>query len=466
MAVSARHFARLGVVQYLYFWSIQSGSIDRADEQILIDSNVLVHGDLAYFQKLLKSIPPRISEIDQILEKVIHRKLDSIDLVELAILRLGVYEMIAEYDVPLKVITNECIELSREFGNPGSYKFINGTLDKLAFSDKVKPGALIGRRQGGAGDGETELINRYFANRQGIHESVLTGIGDDCAIVDIADQKQLLITTDTLLENVHFPADTNPRNVGYKSLAVSLSDLASKGAKPVYATMNLSLPNYDKEWLDDFGRGFFELSSEYGVSLIGGDTVRGPLSISITAFGLGPECKSPLRLGARAGDAIYVTGTLGDAALGLVGSRLGVELDGQETDYIQRRLERPKPRVEAGQAIALHASSSIDLSDGLMADLSRILKASGVGAIIELEKIPLSPVYRKLLAEIGWDCALARGDDYELCFTAGETLPSKMLKSAKVPISQIGVIIDGEGIELRQPDGEKYNIEVSGYSHF
>lgn len=466
MAVSARHFARLGVVQYLYSWNIQSGSIDRADEQILIDSTVLLQGDLAYFQRLVKSIPPRISEIDELLKQVVHRDLDSIDLVELAILRLGVYEMIAEFDVPLKVITNECIELSREFGNPASYKFINGTLDKLAFSDKVKPRALIGKRRRKSGGRETELIDSYFADRQTSHDSVLTGIGDDCAIVDLPERKPLLITTDMLLENVHFPSGTNPRSIGYKSLAVSLSDLASKGAKPIYATLSLSLPKYDKDWLDEFSCGFFELSSEYGVSLIGGDTVRGPLSVSVTAFGLGPECASPLRAGARTGDAIYVTGTLGDAALGLVSSRLGVRLDAQDIEYIQQRLECPQPRVEAGRAIACYASSSIDLSDGLAADLSRVLKASGVGAVIELERIPLSSVYQKLLSEVGWDYALGRGDDYELCFTAGEELPSEALDSAKIPISRIGVVTEGEGIELMQANGDKHSIEMSGYSHF
>ncbi len=466
MTVSARHYARLGAVQYLYSWDVQHRSLNRIDEQILIDSAVLLSGDLAYFQKLLQSIPPRIAEIDEILSTAIHRRIDAIDPVELAILRLGVYELIAEYDVPLKVIANECIELSREFGNPGSYKFINGTLDKLAFSEQDRLRRLISRRRQQTDSREFELVRSYFADRQDKDASVLTGIGDDCAIVDIPADQQLLITTDTLLENVHFPASTNARQIGYKSLAVSLSDLASKGARPVYALLNLSLPEYDPTWLAQFSRGLFDLASEYNVSLIGGDTVSGPLAVSMTAFGLAGANQCPLRSGARPGDAIYVTGTLGDAALGLVSSRLGRSLDQKETEYLQRRLESPQPRVEAGLALAGYATSSIDISDGLIADLRHILDASGVGASIELEQIPLSPVYRKLLDDIGWDFALAHGDDYELCFTVREDLPDSVLIESGIPLSRIGVIREGAGVEIRQRDGEIYKIEAAGFSHF
>ena len=465
MTVSARHYARLGAVQYLYSWSVQNQS-DRVDDQFLIDSNVLLQGDLAYFQKLLRSIVPRVAEIDKCISSAISRKIDAIDPVELAILRLGVYELLFEYDVPLKVITNECIELTREFGNAVSYKFINATLDQLAFGEDLRLRFISGRQYKASDSGEFELIDSYFANRQPADASVLTGIGDDCAIVDIPADQQLLVTTDTLVENVHFLANTHARDVGHKALAVSLSDLAAKGARPIYATLNLSLPDYDKLWLAQFSRGLFDLATRYSVALIGGDTVRGPLSISITAFGVAGAGESPLRSGARPGDGIYITGTLGDAALGLVASRLGQLLDEHDSEHVQKRLDRPDPRVAAGQAIAPIATSSIDLSDGLIADLTHILDASGVGATIELEQIPLSPVYEKLVEKIGWDYALAWGDDYELCFTASSDLPAEVIEKAQVPLHRIGTINEQKGIQIRKSDGKKYVIEATGYVHF
>ncbi len=466
MKVSARHYARLGAVQYLYFLHAQSHSFDRSDDQILLDADVLLNGDLSYFQKLLRAIPPRIPEIDELLSTVIHRGIDAIDAVELAILRLGVYELIAEYDVPLKVIANECIELSREFGNPDSYKFINGTLDKLAFGSQARLHQQMGRSNGTGGSREFDIIRRYFANRQNGDAGIVTGIGDDCAIVHMPAAQQLLVTTDTLIENVHFPASTGARQIGYKALAVSLSDLAAKGAKPVYALLNLSLPDYDPEWLAQFSRGLFDLASQYDVHLIGGDTVCGPLAVGLTVFGLASSDRCPLRSGAQPGDAIYVTGTLGDAALGLVSSRLGSVLDQRETAYLQQRLETPEPRVAAGRVIAHHATASIDLSDGLIADLGHILAASGVGASIELERVPLSAVYRKLLPDVGWDYALTRGDDYEICFTAGEELPPGVYEEIAVPLCCIGTIREGQGLEIKRADGQLYETDGAGYSHF
>ncbi len=466
MTVSARHLARLGAVQYLYSWSVQNQSIHRTDDQILIDANVLLQGDLVYFQKLLGSIPSRVEDIDALIATVVNRRIDSIDPVELAILRLGVYELIYEYDVPLKVITNECIELSREFGNPTGYKFINATLDKLAFGGGNRLQTAARKRTKSSDPSEFDLIKSYFANRQNSVPSVVTGIGDDCAIVDVPSDQQMLITTDTLLENVHFSADTSARQIGHKALAVSLSDLAAKGARPVYATLNLSLPRYDKLWLAQFSRGLFDLLTRHEVILIGGDTVRGPLTISITAFGLASADQCPLRSGARPGDHIYVSGTLGDAALGLLSSRLGQQLDSREMQYIVQRLERPEPRVAAGRAIARCATAAIDLSDGLIADLSHILDASEVGATIELDQIPLSSAYRKVLNDVGWDYALAHGDDYELCFTSHGELPDDVITNAQVPLCRIGTIREQKGVDIRQSNGQSYAPKAFGYSHF
>ena len=469
MALSARHYARLGAVQYLYAWKAQNDSIHSPDDQFLIDSGVLKQADLVYFQKLLNAIPRKISEIDSILTQAMDRGIDVVDPVELAILRLGTYELIAEPDVPPEVVTDECIELSREFGNPDSYKFINGTLDKIAFGDGALLKSRPDKKKQSISGQEFTLIEKYFSNRASNGAGVVTGIGDDCAVVDIPAGKQLLLSTDTLLVNIHFRSNTIPEDVGYKALAVSLSDLAAMGATPAYATLNLSIPEYDSQWLEQFSAGFFEVASMFGVSLIGGDTVRGPLAISVTVYGLANKGESTLRSGARDGDGIFVTGTLGDAALGYLHSRLNLDLQLADSEYLEQRLNRPTPRVNAGMALQTLASAAIDISDGLLADLSHLLKASGVGATIELQTIPISPVYRKVLNDVGWDLALTYGDDYELCFTIPQESEidfGELAIKAGVPVKRIGTVLEQLGLVVVNASGEEYHAKQLGYSHF
>ena len=466
MTHSARRYARIGAVQYLYGWHTQRGGANLLEEHVLIDPQVLVHGDLEYFRKLLREIPLRVEKIDELLLEAVRRDIKEIDPVELSILRLGTYELLWECDVPAKVIADECIEIAREFGNSGSHKFINGALDKLAFQTDSRLLENIGKPHGLSSNLEFELIDEFSRKNKPAAHDVIAGIGDDCAIVNPDIDQPYLITTDTLLENVHFPSGTDPADIGYKCLAVSLSDLSAKGGIPKYVTLNLSLPHYDQRWISAFKRGFFGLADLYNVCLIGGDTICGPLSVTTTVFGISSTTTCPLRSGARVGDAIYVTGTLGDAALGLWHSRFESNLKKNEKEYICRRLARPSPRVSAGQYLATVATSSIDVSDGLLADLGHILDASGVGAVIELEKIPLSPVYRNLLSKIGWDFALTHGDDYELCFTVSDELTTESIAKIGVPVTRIGTIQASRGMEILQADGSPYNIEIFGYSHF
>ena len=468
MTVSARHYARLGAVQFLYAWNFQKQSLSGTEDQVLIDSDVLLHGDMRYLQKLLNSIPPRIPEIDAIVSEVIHRKIETIDPVELSILRLGVYELLAESDIPRKVIANECIELSKEFGNPGSYKFINGTLDKLAFGNfsLLKSNQKIDKQSDRR---EFELIEKYFSRSNAKFESVIQGVGDDSAIVEIPASKQLVISTDTLLESVHFSSETAPRDIGYKSLAVSLSDLAAMGAQPEFATLNLSIPKADDRWLKRFSSGFFEIADQYNLALIGGDTVNGPLGITVTVFGSVDEGGCMLRSGARPGDGIFVTGTLGDAALGLLLANDNLGVSDEVSRYLLHRLNRPSPRVDVALGLRRHATSAIDISDGLIADLTHILEQSGVGAEIELERVPLSDAYRQLLTDVGWDHALARGDDYELCVTLPENsefalVNEKLIEGVK--LTRVGIITEQPGLVIKNLLQEPYHPEHSGYSHF
>ena len=475
--MSARHYARLGAVQFLYWQNLRDQSQDESDEQCLIDLNVLQRGDLAYLQKLIRSIPPRIPQLQSILRSAIDRDLKLVDQVEYAILLLGIYELKFEHDIPPKVVTNECIELSREFGNPDSYRFINGTLDKLAFNrgGKLRSSAKPSKHntkvqvKQSVQSREAELIEQHFKRSQKLNDGVVLGIGDDCAVLKVPEREELIVSTDSLLSNVHFPQGTAAEDIGFKSLAVSLSDLAAMGAKPAYATLNLSMPSDDKQWLQQFSRGFFELADAYNVALVGGDTVRGPLNIAVTLLGFAKSGESILRSGAVENDFVYVTGTLGDAALGLTDIQRGFNLSNSDAEYIRRRLNRPTPRVNAGQVLRKIATSAIDLSDGLITDLSRILEASQVGAKIWLDWLPLSATYRKLFATVGWDYALAKGDDYELCFTVAQHNEGQLLKSVKamgVHVQKIGYIQKTPKLEFIGADGSSYGTDAVGYSHF
>ncbi|WP_286271776.1 thiamine-phosphate kinase [Thalassotalea hakodatensis] len=268
---------------------------------------------------------------------------------------------------------------------------------------------------------EFELIKTYFTEQLVNRRDVVVGIGDDCAVIAPAEKQNIAITTDTLIAGVHFPKNTPAKAIGHKAVAVNLSDLAAMGAEPTWISIAISLPVVDEDWISDFCEGMFALCEFYNVQLIGGDTTQGPLSITITAQGTVPPNKQITRSGAKAGDWIYVTGELGDSALALKHYYGDITLRGDVLVHAMNRLNEPKPRVLAGKAIREYASAAIDISDGLLADLSHICKASNVGANIVLEDLPLSS---ELIASIGaeqaMELALSGGDDYELLMTVSE----------------------------------------------
>ncbi len=445
-------------------------SMDQPDEQCLIDYEVLTHGDLHYFRNLISSVPKEISRIDEMLKSAIDRDMDMIDPVEMAILRLGVYEMIFHTDIPFKVIANECIELSREFGNQDSYKFINATLDKLANAETAAPEQPLEQSKQSHPHSEFDIIKRYFANRQGgFDNGVVIGIGDDAAVLDVSSGKQLVVSTDTSVQRVHFPQRATASQIGYRALAVALSDLAAMGATPSHVMLNLSLPDDDLKWIEQFSDSFFELANYYRMKLIGGDMVKGPLSISVTVFGLVEPDALLTRSGAKAGDGVYVTGTLGDAGVGLQNEKNNVLYESHANRHFKNRFYRPQPRVDIALELKSLATSAIDISDGLIADLSHVLEASNVGSEIEVHTIPISAHYRGLLPKIGWDYALSHGDDYELCFTAAlECQPQidDLSKRSGVPIRRIGTITEQPKLRLIGDDGNPFSGARSGYSHF
>ncbi|KAF0192119.1 MAG: thiamine-monophosphate kinase [Gammaproteobacteria bacterium] len=317
---------------------------------------------------------------------------------------------------------------------------------------------------------EFELIGRYFADRGPRRRDVVLGIGDDAALLDVPAGQQLVVTMDTLVAAVHFPVATAPRAIGHKALAVNLSDLAAMGATPAWFTLALTMPQADAAWLEAFSDGMFELAERYEMQLVGGDTTRGPLSITIEAHGLVPAGRAIRRSGARAGDRIYVTGTLGDAALGLRALTGECDLGAAERVLLVRRLEYPQPRIAAGIALRDVASAAIDVSDGLAADLGHILDASGVGARIELARIPVVPSvagYAGRSGDAGF--ALTGGDDYELCFTVPEervALLASRLAGLDGGYRDIGVVEKAPGLRCIASDGAEVALGQAGYRHF
>lgn len=320
--------------------------------------------------------------------------------------------------------------------------------------------------------GEFGLIDRIAAAIAD-KPSVKIGIGDDAAAVEPAPGHLTLMTSDMLLEGVHFDLSlSDPRSLGRKSLAVNLSDLAAMGAKPKFYLLSLAIPqSLNLEFLDDFISGMMQCSDQFGVTLIGGDTCasKGGLAISVTAIGEQLPELVVRRSGARPGDLIFVTGTLGDSALGLELLRHGERAE----PLVSRHLD-PEPRVTAGVALAEAglATAMIDISDGLIADLGHILENSGVGAVVDLAALPLSNQYREMIMRFAEDCfslALGGGEDYELVFTAPHLLKDRVfscMKACHVAVSMIGEITAGNRLAITTADGSVYQPRHKGYNHF
>ena len=317
---------------------------------------------------------------------------------------------------------------------------------------------------------EFELIERYF-NRNLINRSdVILGIGDDAAIVRVPDDRDCAVATDTMLAGVHFPASVSAEDLGYRALAVNLSDLAAVGAEPAWATLALTIPEADPQWLENFARGFLTLAAEHGVQLIGGDVTRGPLSITVTIQGLLPRNRALRRSGARPGDLIYVSGTLGDAALGLQYVNASKAFPAEHGTFLAARFFRPVARVELGRALLDVATSAIDISDGLSADLGHILDSSHVGATVEVSRLPLSAAMRSVAdTEQALRYALSGGDDYELCCTVPPSDVSRIEaagESCGCAVTCVGVITAMPGLRLLKADRSAIQLDTHGYHHF
>ena len=322
--------------------------------------------------------------------------------------------------------------------------------------------------------GEFDLIARYFTRP--VRHAAL-GVGDDCALLAPRPGMQLAISSDMLVEGRHFFADVDPEALGHKALAVNLSDLAACGAKPLAFTLALALPRVDEAWLAGFSKGLLALADAHGCELVGGDTTQGPLNICITVFGEVPAGQALLRSGARAGDDIYVSGTLGDARLALEALLGHIHLPDELLAQARQRLERPTPRVALGLALRGIASSAMDVSDGLLGDFGHILKASGVGACIRTDEtikliaagaFPSSATGQfdqKLLQQ----CTLAGGDDYELLFTAPPQHRAAVAAAAaqsQTAVTCIGQVQAEPGLRLVDAQGQPVEHRFASFDHF
>ncbi len=317
---------------------------------------------------------------------------------------------------------------------------------------------------------EFSLIDRYFAAQAHRRDDVALGIGDDAAVVDVPAGESLVVAVDTLVAGVHFPPDTAPADIGHKALAVNLSDLAAMGADPRWATLALTLPRADEGWVAGFADGFFALAERFQVELIGGDTTRGPLTVSVQIMGTVPAGQALRRAGTRPGDRIFVTGTLGAAGVALRHLQAGGAADVEPWPALLARLRRPEPRVAAGVALRGLASAAIDISDGLAADLGHVLTAGAVGATVWVDRLPRATAFRQVVAAGSPDwhgLPLAAGDDYELCFTVPAAhVAAVAARLDGLAVTEIGVIEAQPGLRCVRDDGRAFRLEREGYVHF
>ncbi|MBB5211037.1 thiamine-phosphate kinase [Microbulbifer hydrolyticus] len=320
-----------------------------------------------------------------------------------------------------------------------------------------------------AGPGEFELIREYFSSRfqtgaqaGGVDSGVVLGIGDDCALLTPPRGKMLATSVDTLVADVHFPASADPYRIASRALRVNLSDLAGMNAEPLWFTLALTLPESNAAWLEPFARGLADTARLYGITLIGGDTTKGPLSITVQVTG---SCDRALRRdGASAGDHIFVSNQLGAAA-----AALPIVLEEYEPSEVQQQQADaafyfPEPQLELARSIGACASAGLDISDGLLADLAHICEASGLGADLKLDTFPIAELAQSMSADAALETALTGGDDYQLCFT----VPAKYLdhlQGLQLPITAVGRMREARGIDCFL-GGKPWQPRGTGYRHF
>lgn len=315
---------------------------------------------------------------------------------------------------------------------------------------------------------EFDLIEEYFGGRLSSY-GVNLGIGDDCALLSVPPGQQLAVSMDTLVGGVHFPSNADPELIAERAVRVAVSDLAAMGADPMWMTLGLTMPTSESHWLAGFSRGLFRAAETFNLSLVGGDTTRGSLAITLQMHGTVDPGKAMLRSEARVGDIIFVTGQVGDGAAALAVIKKELDVGKSAFGYLMNSYYSPKVRVREGKILAAVSNCAIDVSDGLLADLKHICQASGVGAVIEAERLPLSEPVRKLTdPDVALAWALSGGDDYQLCFTVAPQKVARLeelQEQHKLDITAIGEIVSGTDCVCLS-DGRIVECEAKGFKHF
>ena len=317
---------------------------------------------------------------------------------------------------------------------------------------------------------EFDLINRYFSKIGAQRPDTVLSVGDDAALLNVPEGHTLVVSVDTLVAGVHFPLDTRARDIGYKALAVNLSDIAAMAADPAWATLALTLPEHDDAWLSEFALGFAEAAKPFGVQLVGGDTTCGPLTITVQIMGYVRQRECLRRDGARPGDLIYVTGEIGDGGAGLAVVQGRATTSAEHAQFLRARLNRPTPRVTVGRLMRGIATAAIDISDGLLADLNHVLERSCVGATVGVDRVPVSPAAASVSDALGgWETLLTAGDDYELCLVVPK-MRQRALEALAPRLgcacTLIGEIETQRGLRLVGREGVQLHRQRLGYEHF
>ncbi len=505
--ISARTAARLAAVQALYQMDLAGTDLNDVIAEFMRERFDVQRGpddeetdiaskktDRLFFADILKGVLRRQREIDPLVDDQLATgwRLVRVDSILRAILRAGVAELLERADVPARVVINEYINVAHFFFSEDEPRVVNGVLDKIA--RKVRRQGIRSQARHGldglvilASSGsnavtdriksETDLIQTYLAPLAAGAPGAF-GLKDDAALISPEPGTDIVISTDPIRAGVHFFETDRADDIAWKALAVNISDIAAKGARPLAYTMALAFPEApERAWMQSFADGLRAAQTEFGCHLIGGDTdhASGPLSISITAFGTVPRGRMVQRTTAKAGDHLFVTGTLGDAALGLAVHRdpafLNRELTSGDRAFLSGRYLRPNPRVALAPLLLATASASLDISDGLLKDLGRMTAAAGVGATLRFEALPLSPPARHMIEAMPTFAAdiVTGGGDYEILFA----VPREKLETFRaiapaigVQVTEIGRLEAGGGVTLLDQSGQAMHFGRQGYDHF
>ncbi len=449
-ALNARAWARQLALQAVYQREITGDSAETVIFQFE-SSATFEKADAEYFRLLVRASEQCSKQVEDLLSPHLSYPFVRVDPVDRSALRNAVYEILYVEELDAIVSISEAVRLSKRFGSSGGFRFVNAVLDAFAKTREQEHAfpKKSSQRPSTFPVSETALIDKYFKQKNSA--SVILGVGDDAALLKFGNQR-LVATTDTLVAGTHFLLGEAPRALGHKSLAVNLSDLAAMGAQPLWLLLTLSTSGQNEDWFADFADGFLALAREFGAELVGGDLVKGPLSVTVCALGKVSKDFMP-RSGAQAGDAIFMTGTVGGAALALREPEIMEKLLPDLRRDCSDHFHFPRPRVLEGMKISRYATAATDISDGLLLNLSHILGASKVGAVIDLEDIPFHPAWYDFLGSPEERLStLTGGEDYELLCTVPELCVEKFEKSLakdNMQVTKIGTITNSDKIECQ-----------------